>query len=77
MCVFAVMGQQLRRAVGKIKEVERSSPSRVSIDRRSLPTEELSAVKSSPSTAAVDGVSGINPKSLAFGYSKVFTVINI
>ncbi|CAD5323736.1 unnamed protein product [Arabidopsis thaliana] len=51
------MGQQLRRAVGKIKEVERSSPSRVSIDRRSLPTEELSAVKSSPSTAAVDGVS--------------------
>lgn len=57
MCVFAVMGQQLRRAVGKIKEVERSSPSRVSIDRRSLPTEELSAVKSSPSTAAVDGVS--------------------
>jgi len=57
VCVFAVMGQQLRRAVGKIKEVERSSPSRVSIDRRSLPTEELSAVKSSPSTAAVDGVS--------------------
>ncbi|CAL9221749.1 unnamed protein product [Arabidopsis halleri] len=52
------MGQQLRRAVGKIKEVERSSPSRVVVDRRSLPTEELSAVKSSsPSTAAVDGVS--------------------
>ncbi|CAE5968052.1 unnamed protein product [Arabidopsis arenosa] len=52
------MGQQLRRAVGKIKEVERSSPSRVVVDRRSLPPEELSAAKSpSPSTAAVDGVS--------------------
>ncbi|KAG7578143.1 NADH dehydrogenase [ubiquinone] 1 alpha subcomplex assembly factor 4 [Arabidopsis thaliana x Arabidopsis arenosa] len=55
------MGQQLRRAVGKIKEVERSSPSptsRVVVDRRSLPTEELSAAKSpSPSTAAVDVVS--------------------
>ncbi|XP_010510183.1 PREDICTED: uncharacterized protein LOC104786456 isoform X2 [Camelina sativa] len=54
------MGQQLRRAVGKIKEVERSTPSstsRVVVDRRSLPTEELTAVKPSPSTAAVEGVS--------------------
>ncbi|XP_010466381.1 PREDICTED: uncharacterized protein LOC104746567 [Camelina sativa] len=58
------MGQQLRRAVGKIKEVERSTPSstsRVVLDRRSLPTEELSSVKPSPSTpAAVDGVSSDN-----------------
>ncbi|XP_010488154.1 PREDICTED: uncharacterized protein LOC104766036 [Camelina sativa] len=57
------MGQQLRRAVGKIKEVERSTPSstsRVVVDRRSLPTEELTAVKPSPSTAAVDGVSSDN-----------------
>ncbi|KAL1197443.1 hypothetical protein V5N11_012025 [Cardamine amara subsp. amara] len=55
------MGQQLRRAVGKIKQVERSpssSTSRVVVDRRSLPSEELStAVKSSPSTTAADGVS--------------------
>ncbi|XP_010510179.1 PREDICTED: uncharacterized protein LOC104786456 isoform X1 [Camelina sativa] len=57
------MGQQLRRAVGKIKEVERSTPSstsRVVVDRRSLPTEELTAVKPSPSTAAVEGVSSDN-----------------
>ncbi|CAH2053119.1 unnamed protein product [Thlaspi arvense] len=53
------MGQQLRRAVGRIREVERSpsSTSRVAVDRRSIPTEELSAGKS-PSTAAVNGVSG-------------------
>ncbi|KAJ0249048.1 Dynein beta chain [Hirschfeldia incana] len=50
------MGQQLRRAVGKVKEVERF-PSRVSADRRSLPKEELTAAGKSPSTAAVDGVS--------------------
>ncbi|CAF1705268.1 BnaC03g42110D [Brassica napus] len=52
------MGQQLRRAVGKVKEVERfpSSTSRVVVDRRSFPKEELTAAKS-PSTAAVDGVS--------------------
>ncbi|KAG2316043.1 hypothetical protein Bca4012_066887 [Brassica carinata] len=49
------MGQQLRRAVGKVKEVERF-PSRVSADRRSFPKEELTAAKS-PSTAAGDGVS--------------------
>ncbi|CAH8351000.1 unnamed protein product [Eruca vesicaria subsp. sativa] len=49
------MGQQLRRAVGKVKEVEKF-PSRVAADRRSLPKEELTAVKP-PSTAAVDGVS--------------------
>ncbi|EOA31515.1 hypothetical protein CARUB_v10014704mg [Capsella rubella] len=57
------MGQQLRRAVGKIKEVERSTPSstsRVVVDRRSLPTEELSAVKPSPSTPTVDVVSSDN-----------------
>ncbi|ESQ47727.1 hypothetical protein EUTSA_v10021583mg [Eutrema salsugineum] len=51
------MGQQLRRAVGRIKEVERSpsSTSKVAVDRRSIPTEELSAGKS-PSAAAVNGV---------------------
>ncbi|CAF2099526.1 uncharacterized protein LOC103869177 [Brassica rapa] len=37
------MGQQLRRAVGRVKEVEKF-PSR--LDRRSLPKEELSAGKS-------------------------------
>ncbi|XP_013638068.1 PREDICTED: uncharacterized protein LOC106343413 [Brassica oleracea var. oleracea] len=37
------MGQQLRRAVGRVKEVEKF-PSR--FDRRSLPKEELSAGKS-------------------------------
>uniref|UniRef100_A0A1J3IAF8 Dynein beta chain, ciliary n=1 Tax=Noccaea caerulescens TaxID=107243 RepID=A0A1J3IAF8_NOCCA len=52
------MGQQLRRAVGKIKEVERSpsSTSRVTVDRRSVPKDELSAAKP-PTTAAVDVVS--------------------
>lgn len=57
------MGQQLRRAVGKVKEVERfpSSTSRVAAHRRSLPKEELTAAKS-PSTAAVDGVSGKRKK---------------
>lgn len=63
--VSALMGQQLRRAVGRIKQVERSpsSTSRVSVDRRSLPKDDLSSGKS-PSTAAVDGVSGKNPKTL-------------
>ncbi|KAF8090259.1 hypothetical protein N665_0482s0051 [Sinapis alba] len=50
------MGQQLRRAVGKVKEVERF-PSRVAAaERRSLPKEELTVAKS-PSTAAGDGIS--------------------
>ncbi|KFK39445.1 hypothetical protein AALP_AA3G246000 [Arabis alpina] len=49
------MGQQLRRAVGKIKQVERlpSSSSRVSVDRRSLPKDDLIA----GSTSAADVVS--------------------
>ncbi|KAG2306486.1 hypothetical protein Bca4012_084500 [Brassica carinata] len=49
------MGQQLRRAVGRVKEVEKfpSSTSRVPVDRRSLPKEELSA----GSTAALSDVS--------------------
>ncbi|CAN8258557.1 unnamed protein product [Cochlearia groenlandica] len=53
------MGQQLRRAVGKIKEVERSqssTPKVSAVDRRSLPKEDLTAVKS-PSTSSVEGVS--------------------
>ncbi|CAH8361714.1 unnamed protein product [Eruca vesicaria subsp. sativa] len=51
------MGQQLRRAVGRVKEVEKfPSSSRLPLDRRSLPKEELSAVKS-PSTATVNVVS--------------------
>ncbi|KAJ4897709.1 hypothetical protein Rs2_24503 [Raphanus sativus] len=50
------MGQQLRRAVGKVKEVERF-PSRVAADRRSLPKEELTTAGKSPSTAAVNSVS--------------------
>ncbi|VVA98879.1 unnamed protein product [Arabis nemorensis] len=52
------MGQQLRRAVGRIKQVERSpsSTSRVAVDRRSLPKDDLSAGKS-PSITAVDPVS--------------------
>ncbi|KAJ4894217.1 hypothetical protein Rs2_21011 [Raphanus sativus] len=51
------MGQQLRRAVGRVKEVEKF-PSRVSVvDRRSLPKEELSSAVKSPSTPAVSDVS--------------------
>ena len=46
------MGQQLRRAVGRVKEVEKF-PSR--LDRRSLPKEELSAGKS-PSINDVSGI---------------------
>ncbi|CAH8331941.1 unnamed protein product [Eruca vesicaria subsp. sativa] len=50
------MGLQLRRAVGKIKKVERF-PSKITADRILLSKEELTAAKSL-STAAVNGVSG-------------------
>ncbi|XP_010548932.1 PREDICTED: uncharacterized protein LOC104820251 [Tarenaya hassleriana] len=50
------MGQQLRRAAGKIKEVERSpsSTSRVAVDRRPPPPEDLAAGKSAVAAASDD-----------------------